>query len=1256
MSFFYNAFSFISSFFTKQAEQDFDDLYLNQDDPIGNLAPLVPSKVEPATSEAAAEATMTTDAAPPAGPPGVFLVVVPAVGPVAEPVAEPSGVVLIEEPTTVPTTVPTTLPTAIDLLKLIQDRTPLTSTQAPDGTKIVFANATDDEYLLFDVLPKKQATEIKKTITKGKNVYYEGISKKAYCVEFLDENDPEPVNYDYTLVSDREYDDGTAIILGFIDLGMFKTKGTNNFIKYGGKGNKLIPVIDKTIDINGNFKKVKDDNKIIDNDEEVNETDIVNNIVSALINLNTCINNQYNFGQINPNTFKELFFGQSSSNIGEIKTFQGSKNKILNYNYMEYFNTNMRLHDSTGKKSTEEKKKDPISRQISLVMTYEKIYDTNAFETLDEYNKLDDYTISFSYVNTPVKPPKKILMTLEMMREIVPKLTTNNCIKGLFTGLPPAPLNNTFYLVNSKSKSILGTSDIANDETTLQIYSPANFGPLNIPIFTTKLAELQNKPCTLLTYDSLNTYLNILIAMLDKPHDILTGRVPEETQRFMMIIISANIEIYIDYLDEIIKNNLITTINGDATATINDKKNKFKNLIDFVRLMMPNFKDIKPSKNVNPHVLYENAIMLLVKDILTEVNPPLNPSFVTDMNTKFPPPPHVMGNDNVVINPDVMYLTTEITDRVNQLGTNKIRKYFSTPEVIDHGHIYNIDENTNIQFPENYKHIRLRDPWSPPAEVNYVTIHSYSETTQVVGTDNILHYNVYVWFTVNNYSELTGIIKYTTPFLHAPDCARVYTGYQNFDINTISAIFRNIVTNEQFTNNLSDNMRNLIPYLMMDQFYNAKSLQDDQNQLQVNQISTILPPPPPPGFEEIPTQFLGLCCDLTSAANGFNYYMSRPNDLRNPNSIVGYYHSNKKIWVTNGNEIKIQIINAPAKKASIDIFTILLELIDGATSTSIGAHGGDVGYKRNRNMLTNSDLLSGLSEGNVTPNVKRKKVMTPPNNKRNQENAELNRPGTILASDFDMEVPQQVEGRGANLIQKKTKKEENAITLSYYCDQAKWMGDDTKTEEYGQYVYYNTMADCLYFGNNFETYKNLLFRQVSYDMTGTKYAVDGTEYLSSNYFFDILSIDFIEKMIAMLKNSKPLINKMIRKNDENILKKIIVQCAIYILTKIELKPDNIYPPDEQIKRSDDLDAQYNEVINNIKNFIANNTAEGPQVEGDFDNVIDPNDLELAGGFYKKRIFRKNTNKKRTIRKKTNKKRTIRKKIRHTIFKTKKNHK
>jgi hypothetical protein len=511
-----------------------------------------------------------------------------------------------------------------------------------------------------------------------------------------------------------------------------------------------------------------------------------------------------------------------------------------------------------------------------------------------------------------------------------------------------------------------------------------------------------------------------------------------------------------------------------------------------------------------------------------------------------------------------MYLTTDITERVNQSqdDNSKFREYFSAPEIIDHGHVYNINNNTNIQFPENYKEIRVKDI---SYDDKYFTIHSYSETTKVSDTSIIkLYYNVYVWFTQSTEPDVPKcLIKYTIPFMNAPDCARVYAGYKNIqNYKNIKDKFTNIT---QGFNNLSAGMKNLIPFLMLDQFYNAKSLQDDQNQLQVNQITTIPPvsPIPPVTADSLPTQFLGLCSDLTSAANGFNYYMSRQNpSLQNSNSIVGYYYTTKKIWITNNTEIKFQI-TAAKKDASKNIFDVL---------------------------------------NDVTPTLG----------------------GT------------------------KNKVQQNGGTITEKTD------DDNEIEGYGEYTYYNTMADWLYDDDNFKKYDlNKLFKRV-------EYVVYGKKYISSNCYFDIFSNDFVKKMIVMLtiySRSRRITN----------FKDIIKKCAIYILTKFKLIPDNIDPPNKQIKLSNSLDEQWKDLVRNLqssqsipqkpkKEQIVRSDREmrlthkmdiargDPKRKLEFNNENNPNEkrqtLKKFGGFTKK------INKKKVNKKKTNKKR-IKRMVRKT---------
>jgi hypothetical protein len=876
-------------------------------------------------------------------------------------------------------------------------------------------------------------------------------------------------------------------------------------------------------------------NKII----TISDNDMVNNIKNALVTLDNYITQKNTFKNTDVDDWKKMFL-----NKDELYT---QRSKVT---YQNYYIQNM------TKSATDTK----ISPNVNLVMSY-------------YYNPYtsNNYGISFSYVIAPVKTQKKTLLTQEMINTISDKLNTSTRIKGLF---------NSFGA--SKDQFILTQDEFIFNQAVIKIYESATLDG-------DKLTALRNKPHTLFTPNNLNTYLNILISMLDKPHDIIGKRVPEEIQKYMLNkVIAPNIENYIEYLKKILGS--IPVPQGNIT--------EFNNFIEFVKQMVFTFTN-NTTKYVNSETTYENAIMLFVCKILeTGSNITTGHNFSTELNTIVPI--NSLTNNNIVINPDIMYLTTDITDRVNQTNPNSaFRKYFSAPEVIDHGHVYNINNNTNIQFPENYKEIQLADEDDTS---KYFTIHSYSETTNEPssGSTTDLYYNVYVWFTQSTEENVPKcLIKYTIPFMKAPDCAGVYAGYKLIDYDDVKTLFTDIANN--FTG-LSDPMKALIPFIMLDQFYNAKSLQDDQNQLQVNQITTI-PPVPLTTPNSVPTQFIGLCCDLTSAANGFNYYMSRQIS-QNPNSIVGYYHSNKKIWITDGNKIKFQIISAK-KTASKDIFNVLIDILTNTTGGEKNHMGG----------------------------VKR-------------------------PADFDNNNP----------IVKKLAVEYNQY--EYYYDEEDWKDDDTKIEEYGQYVYYNTMADWLYVDNNFKKYDlNLLFRQIEYDVNGKKY-------LSSNCFFDIFSNDFVKKIIEMLKIYSTQTN--IQQQDVN---KIIGKCAIYILTKFKLTPDNIVPPNEQIEISNDLDIEYKKTINNIinnhnANITQNNVGQGANnlefSEKVFDRPPSPtgvyydfsqnensdSDMELGGGFYKKRTNKKKTNKKRTIKKRTikkrtNKKKTNKKKIKRTIFKTRK---
>lgn len=980
-SIFSNAVSFISSFFTKEDEEEFDNLYLEKEENgvvkgVGELATLVPV---PEVISPVPEVILPAVPPAPAGLVGV-------------PEAEPTGIVIVQPAAVAPVAPDATEPVNTDLLEVhkMSELIPV-YTNKKNNNKVYNITQIDLDDK-FDLMTSNERSQI----TKNKNRYYKDISKIDFCIEIV--NPEDPATYDYILDTS---DDNTK--LGFINLKMYNTK------------NLPTPFTENSV--------IVDYATITKSSININDSELVNKIGDALKIVDNSINEKHKVSNIPGDDLKTIFLGKSPP----LYSTPGTKYET---NYEKYFNLYMKQSNNV------------ISPNVNLVMSY-------SYDPLN--TPPDNYKINFSYVIAPVKTQKKSLLNQEMVDIISNKLTNStDCVKDLFNNFG----SGTEYNLNGETNP--------SYQAVITIYDSAN-------INTTKLQELRSKPYTLLKPSALNTYLNILISMLDKPHDIIGNRVAEEVQKYMLnSVIAPNIIAYINYLKQVLSSNIIS-----------GKKDEFNKFIEFVEDMVFTFTN-NTSKYVNTETTYENAIMLFVCKILeTDDNITTNNHFLPELKTKFP----ISDTTNVVINPDIMYLTTDITDRVNQTN-DKFRKYFSAPEIIDHGHVYNINNNTNIQFPENYKEIQVKDI----SNTNYFTIHSYSETKNITDTDiNKLYYNVYVWFTEGTDDVPKCLIKYTIPFMNAPDCAGVYAGYKNMkNYDNIKQKFTNYALG---FNSLSAEMKKLIPFLMLDQFYNAKSLQDDQNQLQVNQTTTI-PPIPPINADSVPTQFLGLCCDLASAANGLNYYMSRqklsvpPNpNLQNPNSIVGYYHAKKKIWITNNNQIKFEV-NAAKKDASKDIF----------------------------------DVLNDVTPTSVTLGGTKNKV---------QQNG-----GT---DDDNYEIEEYGE-----------------------------------YGEYGEYMYYNTMADWLYDDNNFKNKKydlNKLFKRVKYD-------VYGKEYISSNCYFDIFSNDFVKKMIEMLKIYSD--RKRI-KNSEN-LKDIIKKCAIYILTKFKLTPDNIYTPNEQIRLSNVLDQQWKNLI------------------------------------------------------------------------------
>ena len=809
-----------------------------------------------------------------------------------------------------------------------------------------------------------------------------------------------------------------------------------------------------------------------------------------------------------------------------------------------------------------------IKPNINLIMRYWRQEQPSVSGASTNYK----YFLDFGYIYIKSTASlKKSLMTDAMQKIInnklapVPPYVAPSCVKELVTLPLPSQL----------------VANIGN--AVLEIYT-TNLN--NTTINSTELAKLRGKPYTLLESGKINTYLNVFLSMLDKPHDIIGKRVTTANQELLMTnVIIPNIENYMEYL-----NNIDDQI--------------IKNFIIFVKTMLKSFE--KPSKNYKV-ISYENAILYLICKHYSTPPYSSTTSINFDLKSLDQQAPPAPTNNNIVINPDIMNLTTEINNIANQYNNKKIRQYFSVPEVIDHGHVYDIDSNTIIEFPENYKEIQLPFNTANPSS-KYITIHSYSTTTNEDLTNPKLYYNIYVWFTKTDTSVPVVpavpfcLIKYKIPFDKAPDCATVYSSYcanilTSNKFNEIKNLLDAAINSLSLTDDVK--MIETIKCLILDQIFNAKSLQDDQNQLQVNQLQTSapVPDPVPPGTH--PTQFIGLCTDLASAANGINYYMSQPN--RNQNSIVAYYYKTKKIWA-NKSQIYFYFEGPPANKAAAkDIYNIIV-----TASTSGG--GGD---KRKRDEKGREDDFKMATIGNY---------------KRTQDEEGTEYEQTYIEKDSNMN----------------TDTNENYYNIDTG-------GEDNDTEFIE--TQYNIMYDILYekiSEDNISKNNNL---KLNVPDNNSKYNFDVLFKCNEkgHYKFEIFSNNFIHYVILLfeqeLKKEKLILP----------LNEFIKRVVEYLLNSdTTISPDNAFGENRsiegQIELSNKLDIKYLEVKQKYIEIFNN------QQDSNYSDVH-------QNKFYKRDDGNRGTgilvhggsksNKKRTNKKRTNKKRTNKKKIKRTIRKTKK---
>jgi hypothetical protein len=833
-----------------------------------------------------------------------------------------------------------------------------------------------------------------------------------------------------------------------------------------------------------------------------------------------------------------------------------------------------------------------INSNVNLIMRY--------FRNNDGTYSLD---FGYAYVKS-VAPTKKSLVTPDMEQIINTKLNiTPSCVKDLFT-------------IDNSSNPVDLSIDIGH--AVLEIYA------VNPPLpDSLKLNNLKTKPYTLLAKDNVHTYLNIFLSMLDKPHDIIGGRVSKANQiKLLSEIIIPNIKQYIDYINklEIMKDQPI-----------------IKNFVTFITTMILSFEKTKQNKNFTTDISYENAILYLICKYYStsgeglSISTPAIPAGITSqlfqLNNLVPLP-------NIVINPDIMNLTQEIKSKVNHVDeiNKKFRHYFSAPEVIDHGHVYDISNNTIIEFPENYKEIQLL---LNNTKTEYVAIHSYSTTTNepLVGGEPNLYYNIYVWFTKNTITtpttttppQLFFLTKYKIPFNHAPDCSKVYENYCNNLLTPLNDIFTNLnnlinnAINKIYTTPPTDPLiTKTIKHLILDQIFNAKSLQDDQNQLQVNQLQTSIALPIPVNKDTTPTQFIGLCTDLASAANGINYYMSNPN--RNPHTMVAYYHRVKKIWANN-NRIYMDNSKSKANKtAAKDIYQIVQEVL--------AKKGGTIITKR-RKIEPQPPTLE--------TRTKRKEIEPPtPMSEQYEQNKK------IKNNNYDP-YPEYTE---TSLI------EETSLNNERFNTQRKEEIDESDPEFIQ--TEYNIMYDILYDKQD-STYEDFeeLFKPITI-----------TNRDNHHYYFEIFSNDFMTVFNDRFK-------KIIDSNLKNLpsARVMINVLANYLLSdenmsglddvfgvdnkNIFFAPDNAFGVDRsidgQIELSDKLDSDYD----TLKKRYEQKLQAASQAENVINLETSTSSPVTAYGGSKTRKKTNKQKKNKTNKKKNNKNKTNKKRVYRIFRKTKK---
>lgn len=508
------------------------------------------------------------------------------------------------------------------------------------------------------------------------------------------------------------------------------------------------------------------------------------------------------------------------------------------------------------------------------------------------------HRIAIEYTTTPPNSNINVYLVLSIAtaHSNQPKSRVSEANRNTFFSSTPTIVGDAIfsYSDNSNKNSNIDIVNGSNNHSYVSICNNAIGYQANLITLTT---SFKTKPYTDLANDA--SIIDRYISICDKYHDIMTV----DNKSTTLVNICSN---YLNKIMTLYSNKMIGILTGRPQLqtfirdimnkyTTNNNKSKFDKFEPLmVRFVLNWYKSKIPSKNINLSLTTEasdiNGGKKLVRYLLDK-DETLNPTFINSDDNL----PKIADDTNhYVFNFDIMQPTSKIKHCYNNNEVPATRKYLNSPEVIDGGHQYAFPEppaSINIEFPTNYKVSHF--PLNPDTTFD---IHSFSQTNKIGLVEVYYIITIYFSITITSGTQYLdfSVIHYIN-IVNAPSKNEIYDELNTAN-NTkqITKMIANINARLTTTTPLiTEENRNNVKWAILDCILHGKSTQDEQNMLQVNERSvndTI-------GPLNKPTNFIGICFDFMSTANGINLrynpgIVDADPKVKNT-GVIGYYKHNK---------------------------------------------------------------------------------------------------------------------------------------------------------------------------------------------------------------------------------------------------------------------------------------------------------------------------------------------------------------------------